>query len=284
MSLCQDEQFSQQRGVFENPEVQSAIDHVLQGLPEKANVLTLGRESLQPLAAKLSSAGNKVHCIDASEPPVSTGSSETANPSFERANVKGYSPKTSFDAIVAIFSLYHLTRAETYTQLFKFSEWLRPGGQLVLATTVIDSLNVGDQCQDCVDECMRCYPVTCMGKQLKATVFSKKGWASMCSKAGLTTEYQVDFTIQLGSALERHHIMALRKTEKQALVGPYPIPESYRGPHRLSEAAWEPFASRLVRDEFDAVLETLKDNQKVLDVGSGYGSKSSNFDHDCNTD
>lgn len=282
MSLCQDEQFSQQRGVFENPEVQSVIDHVLQGLPEKANVLILGRESLQPLAAKLSSAGNKVHCIDASEPPVSTGSNEIVNPSFERANVKDYSPKTSFDAIVAIFSLYQLTRAETYTQLFKFSEWLRPGGQLVLATTVIDSLSVGDQ--DCVDECMRCYPVTCMGKHLKATVFSKKGWASMCSKAGLSTESQVDFTLQLSSALEHHHFMALRKTEQQALMGPYPIPESYRGPHRLSEAAWEPFASRLVRDEFDAVLETLKGNQKVLDVGSGYGSKFSNFDHNCNTD
>lgn len=278
MSFCEDGQHSQQWGVFQNSEAQSVIDRVLQGLSEKASILLLGRESLQPLAAKLSSAGHQVHCIDASEPPVATGSSPS-----ETVDVKNYSPKTSFDAIVAIFSLYQLTRAETYTQMFKFSEWLRPGGQLVLATTVIDSLNVEDQCKDCVDECMRCYPVTCMGKQLKATVFSKKGWASMCSKAGLSTESQIDFTLQLDSVPESHHVMALRKTEQQALMGPYPIPESYRGPHLLSEAAWEPFASRLVRDEFDAVLETLKGNQKVLDVGSGYGSKSSDLDQNWNT-
>jgi cyclopropane fatty-acyl-phospholipid synthase-like methyltransferase len=56
-------------------------------------------------------------------------------------------------------------------------------------------------------------------------------------------------------------------------MGPYPLPTSYRGPHPLSEAAWAPFSERLVRDEFDAVLEVIKGNKKVLDVGSGYGSE-----------
>lgn len=83
----------------------------------------------------------------------------------------------------------------------------------------------------------------------------------------------VDIALQVGYSLEQYHVMTMRKTEEQPLMGPYLIPNSYRGPHLLSEEAWEPFASRMVRDEFDAVLDVLKGNRKVLDVGSRYGSE-----------
>lgn len=256
MSLSQDKQ-PNQWGVFQDSEAQRLLEGVVQALPEKANILLAGHEAAQPLAARFILAGHQVHSVDSA------------------TSVRDYTPRTSFDAIADIFSLYHLSRAETYTQIFKFSEWLQPGGQLVLATSVIDSQDKDhNRSHECVDECVRCYPVACMGDRVQATVFSKKGWASMAEKAGFSIETPgVDITLQSGSP-ERHHVLAMRKTEQQALMGPYPIPGSYRGPHLLSEAAWGPFASRLVRDEFDAVLDVLKGNQKVLDVGSGYGSKS----------
>lgn len=264
MSLSQDKQ-PNQWGVFQDSEAQRLLEGVVQALPEKANILLAGHEATQPLAARFISAGHQVHSVDSA------------------TSVRDYTPRTSFDAIAVIFSLYHLSRAETYTQIFKFSEWLQPGGQLVLATSVIDSQDKDrNRSHECVDECVRCYPVACMGDRLQATVFSKKGWASMAEKAGFSIETPgVDITLQLGSP-ERHHVLAMRKTEQQALMGPYPIPGSYRGPHLLSEAAWGPFASRLVRDEFDAVLDVLKGNQKVLDVGSGYGSKSFHDRIHCN--
>lgn len=263
-----------QSNVFNSLEARSAIENFVQCLPANANILLIGHEAPIPVAAKLASAGHQVHGIDISDP---TGGDAVLGDDFcQSADMRDYSPSINFDAIVVIFSMYYLTGAETYSQMFKFAEWLRTGGQILLATSVIDSLSI-DRCRDCVDECVRCYPVQCMGKPVpKATIFSRKGWAGMASNAGLSIDKGIDIAFPLESEqAERHCLMTLRRTEAQhPLMGPYPLPQSYRGPHRLSEAAWQPFVSRLVRDEFDFVLDVLKDNQKVLDVGSGYGSKS----------
>jgi hypothetical protein len=98
---------------------------------------------------------------------------------------------------------------------------------------------------------------------------------TLCATAGLTFRSESTHSGQgdIQDVAERHDLMIFRKTEEYAMMGPYPLPASYRGPIPLSEAAWKPFAERLVRDEFDFVLEVLKNNRQILDVGSGYGSK-----------
>ncbi|KAI9926166.1 hypothetical protein ASPWEDRAFT_115782 [Aspergillus wentii DTO 134E9] len=264
MGSIQDNQ--NQQGILDSLDARTAIDGFIRGLPAEANILLVGCEASVPLAVKLTEAGHHVCGIDISKP--SNRDAMLGDQFFQTADMRDYSTG-NLDAIVAVFSTYHLTGAQTYSQLFKFSEWLKPGGRILLGTSVIDSLSLNG-CHDCVDERVRCYPVQCLGKQMvAATILSKKGWAGMASNAGLSVEKEVD--VVLGQS-ERHYFVTFCRTEqKHPLMGPYPLPQSYRGPHRLSEAAWHPFASRLVRDEFDFVLDVLKHNQKVLDVGSGYG-------------
>lgn len=72
---------------------------------------------------------------------------------------------------------------------------------------------------------------------------------------------------------QEHYLIIARKVVDHALMGPYPLQTSYRGPHPLSEGSWAHFAEWLFRDEFDAVLDMLENNQNILDVGSGYGSE-----------
>lgn len=255
--------------MMDSLEARAAIDCFIQILPAQANILLVGYEAFFTLSRKLSMAGHRVHGIDTARQDAEVAMHEIG--SFQVADMREYAT-SNLDAIVVIFSMYHLSGAETYSQLFKFSEWLQPGGRIFLGTSVMDNLSL-NRCHDCVDERVRCLPVKCLGKQINAaTILSKKGWAGMAGNAGLSVEKEDDVSLGQG---ERNCFITFRRTEQQhPLMGPFPLPASYRGPHRLSEAAWHPFASRLVRDEFDFVLDILKGNQKVLDVGSGYGSKS----------
>ncbi|PYH92414.1 S-adenosyl-L-methionine-dependent methyltransferase [Aspergillus ellipticus CBS 707.79] len=65
--------------------------------------------------------------------------------------------------------------------------------------------------------------------------------------------------------------MRLRKVHDYSIMGPYPLPSSYTPHVPLSEDGWKLFAERSVRSDLDFVLGLLKENQRVLDIGSGYG-------------
>ena len=103
---------------------------------------------------------------------------------------------------------------------------------------------------------------------------------SMFQKAGFEFEWDLHSTMQpkASSNAEEHYLVIMRKANVESLMGPYPLPTEYCGPHPLSEAAWGPFAERLARDEFDDILGLLQNNKEVLDVGSGYGSEYLRWD------
>lgn len=120
MGLLQNKHLDQW-GVFPNTEAQRLLEGILQSLPRRANILLVGNKTANPLGEKSTTTGHEVHSVNST------------------VSLKDHSPKTSFEAIVVVFSLYHLSRAETYTQVFKLCEWLRLGDQLLLATSVPDA-------------------------------------------------------------------------------------------------------------------------------------------------
>ncbi|KAF5015500.1 hypothetical protein F66182_13153, partial [Fusarium sp. NRRL 66182] len=114
-----------------------------------------------------------------------------------------------------------------------------------------------------------------MGRKCIGTVYTVDGWRNLFQKAGFEIQVEKFFSFTerqpYKDESQEHYLVIARKVVDHALMGPYPLPTSYRGPHPLSEGSWAPFAERLVRDEFDAVLDLLENNQNILDVGSGYG-------------
>ncbi|MCJ0871200.1 methyltransferase domain-containing protein [Streptomyces sp. AP-93] len=59
---------------------------------------------------------------------------------------------------------------------------------------------------------------------------------------------------------------------EHVLLGPYPLPEEYRGPHGLSGQAWAAFEPYFDREDIPAVVDALDGNERVLDVGGGTGA------------
>jgi 2-polyprenyl-3-methyl-5-hydroxy-6-metoxy-1,4-benzoquinol methylase len=259
-------------GMLQNPETNKFLDSVVQDLPPQSRVLSVGCGASLPVLSKHFSAHHEIHGIDRSQESIDLVKSQILG-QFELADETEYVPQLTFNAILAIVSLSHLNRAQICSLVYKISDWLHPGGSMILATSL--SNHIINRCHDYVNHCTHGHSLQLNGKAIRSSLLSRKEWITLCEKAGLTLEGEVPLSGNFGDAhhTEHHTLIHFRKTVQYSMLGPYPLPESYRGPIPLSEAAWEPFAKRLVRDEFDFVLKVLENNQKVLDVGSGYGSK-----------
>lgn len=83
------------------------------------------------------------------------------------------------------------------------------------------------------------------------------------------------FDVKGSNAREEHLFITAKRSNLEPLFDPHLLLAMKRQPHLLSEGAWNLFAERLTRHEFDAVLAAVKLNREVLDIGSGHRGKSS---------
>jgi 2-polyprenyl-3-methyl-5-hydroxy-6-metoxy-1,4-benzoquinol methylase len=258
-----------------NPGLEEIISYTIKELSPKSPVLDVGCGTGKPVANHVARAGHKIHGIDISQEMVNIISSQVIG-RFEKADMTTFQPTMQYDAIFTIFSMFQLSHNQTYSMMSKYSEWLKTGGLLVLGTIPSTSLVDDRSLYDDSGKVIRHANLLFMGRRFLGTLHTKDGWRDLFQRAGFEIQLEKAFmfnpTPPYDKEIQDHYFIIARKVVEQALMGPYPLPASYRGPHPLSEAAWAPFAERLVRDGFDAVLEAVKGNKKVLDVGSGYGS------------
>ncbi|KAL9122106.1 MAG: hypothetical protein Q9187_001338 [Circinaria calcarea] len=191
---------------------------------------------------------------------------------FERVSMTAYEPKQQFDAVISMFSTFQLSMRSQYSMLFKQASWLRPGGVLLFGTLAAEDIVDEQTLKGLKGDYIEQYEVEFMGRSLPTTYITKKRLLSMVQETGLTI-HNVEkhmFAAKTGEMFDYLYITAQRIT-LEPLYGPYPHPTVRRIPHLLSQSAWVPFASRLTRHEFDAIVEAISGNKNVLDVGSGHG-------------
>ncbi|KAK8144765.1 hypothetical protein G3M48_005366 [Beauveria asiatica] len=95
-----------------------------------------------------------------------------------------------------------------------------------------------------------------MGRLVPSTLLTAKEWLRIVQEVG--------FVVQ---SVDHHEF----ENSLDPLSGPFPLPGVKRGPFLLRESAWKPFAGRLTCHDLDYVLEAVKGNKEVLDIGSGHG-------------
>ncbi|KAM5443604.1 hypothetical protein MferCBS31731_001377 [Microsporum ferrugineum] len=255
----------------QNPGLHKIIQQILGKLAPGAKVLDAGCGTGKPVSHALANAGCDVYGIDISQTMVDIAKGQVTG-SFEKVDMRAYRPEIQFDAIFAVFSLFALSRREISAMMLKFCEWLCPGGSLIIGTIPSTNISTDMSLYDKTGLCM--VDIDFMGQKVKGTVYTTREWHNMLTKVGMEVEYTHIDPFQPKNTLyakEDHYYIIARWTAQHPLLGPYPLPTQYRGPHPLSEQAFGPFAARFSREDFDTVLEALKENQKVLDVGSGYG-------------
>ncbi|GFF73968.1 hypothetical protein IFM61392_05277 [Aspergillus lentulus] len=257
----------------ESPGLLQVTEYVVSKLPRSSHVLDVGCGTGKPVAAALASAGHTVYGIDVAENMVRIAASQVRG-TFSTADMRTYTPPVKMDAVFAIYSLFQIHPSDTHKVVYRFAEWLKEDGILVLGVTPSSALVGGKGVHDPVWDCMRS-KVTWMERPVSELYLSQTAWLNLLREAGFAIEVEKMFNYipkdSKHTRNETHYLIVGRKLEPRPLLGPYPLPEGLPGKSMRNEAAWRRLQGHLVLrdDERMRLSSMLESHQRILDIGGG---------------
>ncbi|RDA93443.1 hypothetical protein CP533_2658 [Ophiocordyceps camponoti-saundersi (nom. inval.)] len=258
-----------------NPGLDSLLARVSQHVSSDASVLDVGCGTGHPVSAYFAEKGCAVTGVDISQVMVDLCRSKIKG-TFIKADMTTFEPEGKFDVVLAIFSMLQMPYSSVWSMVYRLASFLRPDGLLCLGTLTAEFVrsavdhHVKDSSEDYIEEVY----VQFMGKTEPITALSEAAWLRIVKQAGLSiisTEHDAVQPDHPTALEEKTFFIVAQRRDLHPLMGPYPLPVRPPAPHRLDQAGWQPLAERFIRSELPAVLEAVKDNKEVLDVGSGHG-------------
>lgn len=269
---------------LDSPNLHDVVRNALSTLPPRSCVLDVGCGTGKPVADMVARAGHSVHGIDIAEEMVGIArkqvpGTEGCPTTFEKADMRTYTPPSPspqpIDAVFAVFSLFQISPSDTYSMVFRFGEWLRPGGVLVLGVTPSSVLEEGQGTYDSFWDCVRGVERPWMMRVTRETFLSEARWREVLGQAGFSVEVERTFRFvprdEQHRCEEVHSLIRARKLEVDSLCGPFPLPDKHvvvlPG---LDQQGWTALQRRLVVDEGQgSILGHMAESQRVLEVGGG---------------
>ncbi|MDP3340892.1 trans-aconitate 2-methyltransferase [Frigidibacter sp.] len=118
---------SRDRSLYERP----WLDRLTEGLAPGAPVLDLGCGAGEPITAHLAAQGFAVTGLDGSAPMLALARARVPQARFIRGDMRGLALGTTFAAILAWDSFFHLTPADQCALIPRLAAHLTPGGRLL---------------------------------------------------------------------------------------------------------------------------------------------------------
>ena len=192
------------------------IQKYLNKLPHSASILECGSGTGKPIAKAIADSGRHYHGIDIAEGMISLSRKAAPSGTFEVADMLDYTTTSTYDGVIGSLSLFELSRQETVKMSHKWSQWLKPGGLLLINTMAAEDCHqVKAENYDADGECASVV-WTFMGNKLKITLFTKAGWKSMLETARLeivhTEEDLFKPAVEAGCDPEPRYYIIAKKT------------------------------------------------------------------------
>lgn len=201
------------------------IQKILEHLPKdsRASILDIGCGTGHPVAATLAAAGHRIHGLDISGEMVQLSHKAVPNgATFEVADMRTWEPSAaseSFDAILAILSLFILSRSEIESQVQRWSSWLQQGGFLCIGSIAAEDCHPESKgvSYDGDGRCARDIPFRFMGNNVPVTLLTREGWKQILRENGfevvetMTELFQPPEEAQ--SDEEMHYFIVARKVK-----------------------------------------------------------------------
>ena len=152
----------------------------------KGSVLDCGSGTGKPVAETLVKNNVRVHGIDLSSTMVHLSRKQVPGASFEIANMLEYMPPTTkFNGVVAMYSLFVLSRDQITQMARNWFQWLEPGGYLLIGVIgAEDFSNTSPEMFDPDGQCAVGVPHMFMNNVVYVTMFTKEGWNKLLENAG----------------------------------------------------------------------------------------------------
>ncbi|KAF3897271.1 putative methyltransferase yqeM [Trichophyton interdigitale] len=250
----------------DSPNLHKFLELVLKRLPKHSRVLDVGCGTGKPVAHTLASAGHQVQGIDGSQTMVNIASSQVSG-EFMKVDMRMYEPGCTFDGVFAILSLFQFSPGEIYSMCCKYSEWLKPGGYLVIGVTPSTDLPPGEYIYDSTWDCTRQMGKPWMNSYTDESFFSEERWKGILRSVGfeMESDSRYSFTPKAPgfNYAEIHYLQLARKVEDQPLLGPYPRPTKDELPSP-SRACYS--TESLISEQLNALLGSFT-KEEVLCLG-----------------
>jgi len=102
-------------------------------LSSSARVLDVGCGAGEPVARFFIDRGDQVLGIDCSPKMIELARGKVPEAEFAVADMLAFdAPAGQFDAITAVYSVFHINRSHHQALFAQFARWLKPGGHLLL--------------------------------------------------------------------------------------------------------------------------------------------------------
>lgn len=160
---------------FPNKEGQEdCVRRLLDSLPQGAHVLDLGSGTGLPTARQLINAGARVTGFEISERMLELARANVPEADFRQVDIMDLDPvETSYDAIVAFFSLLCLPKDRVAVALGRVRASLAPGGLLCLSMVETDLDDV---------------PLSFLGTKIRVSGYRRDELREVVTNAGLVIE------------------------------------------------------------------------------------------------
>ncbi|KAB8274917.1 S-adenosyl-L-methionine-dependent methyltransferase [Aspergillus minisclerotigenes] len=267
-----------------NPNLRAFIHRSAARLPHGSCVLDVGCGTGKPVAEALATAGHRVHGIDVSQEMVRIAQSQVPG-TFEKVDMRLYQPAGHLDGVFAILSLFFVTPGDTHSMLFRFSEWLRHGGIVVIGVGPSDSLPSGSYVHDPTWDCARQLWQPFLGYHGHGTYFSKDSWHRLLRGAGFIIEDEECFLFNPNNDeyhnKDTYFLVCGRKVEENAAtLGPFPEPSAFIPPLVPLSGCRVMDLNRLVSPDLHRVLNTFPSHGSGLVIGlNNLGQHDSRIQH-----
>ena len=195
------------------------IQRFLEQLPKDARVLDCGCGTGKPVAHMIAESGRKVDGIDLSQKMVELSSKQVPTGSFKKCNMLHYQPMDHLNGIVAMLSLFELTREEISLMADKWFQWLQSGRYLLIGVFRAEDCDTTPEMYDSDGQYAIGIPFTFMNHKVSTNLFTKAGWNALLKEAGFEIIHtETDIFQPPQSAIcddEPHYYVIARKVSRE---------------------------------------------------------------------
>ncbi|MCJ1234874.1 hypothetical protein MMC14_002838 [Varicellaria rhodocarpa] len=167
------------------------LEKYMSFLPKGSSLLDCGSGSGKPVAETLVKNNLRVHGIDLSSTMVDLSRKQVPGGTFEIVNMLEYTPPSStttkFNGVVAMYSLFVLSREQITRMAGNWFQWLEPGRYLLIGVIgAEDFKNTSPEKFDADGQCATGVPHMFMNNVVYVTLFTKEGWNKLLENTGFT--------------------------------------------------------------------------------------------------